>query len=378
MWRRGNPAPYFLPVPKKNAFITPDFFAVARELIGLPLATPARRAMAMAIDGILVAILVQAGGVFLGLAAVFVLLRASRRSQKTGYVRASVRFALRAIAAVVLFVVVLQAWDFGEDTINEQIRADAEQERGGAQTDPETGDLNLNFPPGEGLAAAANLAGLATAHQPAEVATYTRKVLESAKRAGATDRQLRDVRPDLIRILGDDSTAANVAALDSVLIALVGQAPASSDSARDPADSLKAVIADLRTDVQRLDGRGDSLYAQLEEARESRGVRTYISGLFDDLGLGFGWAAVYFTAFLAMMRGQTPGKKLAGIRVIRLDGKPLGWWIAFERFGGYAASFSVGLLGFFQILWDRNRQGLHDKACETVVVRELPQKVAPS
>jgi hypothetical protein len=378
MWRRGNPAPYFLPVPKKNAFITPDFFAVARELIGLPLATAKRRAMAMAVDGILVAILVQAGGVFLGLTAVFVLLRASRGSQKTGYVRASVRFALRAIAAVVLFVVVLQAWDFGEETINDQMNPQAEQERGGAQTDPETGDVNLNFPPGEGLAAAANLAGLATSHQPREVATYTRKVLESAKRAGATDRQLRDARPDLIRILGDDSTAANVAALDSVLIAVAGQAPATTDSARNPTDSLKAVIADLRADAQRLDERGDSLYAQLEDARESRGVRTYISGLFDDLGLGFGWAAVYFTAFLAMMHGQTPGKKIAGIRVIRLDGKPLGWWIAFERFGGYAASFSVGLLGFFQILWDRNRQGLHDKACETVVVRELPQAVVPS
>jgi uncharacterized RDD family membrane protein YckC len=67
-----------------------------------------------------------------------------------------------------------------------------------------------------------------------------------------------------------------------------------------------------------------------------------------------------------------------GIRVIRLDGKPLGWWISFERFGGYAASFSVGLLGFLQILWDRNRQGLHDKACETVVVYERAQASARS
>ena len=78
----------------------------------------------------------------------------------------------------------------------------------------------------------------------------------------------------------------------------------------------------------------------------------------------------YSLFFEIFMNGQTPGKRLAGLRVIRLDGKPLGWWIAFERFGGYAASFSVGLLGFAQILWDRNRQGLHDKACETVVIRE--------
>ena len=203
-------------------------------------------------------------------------------------------------------------------------------------------------------------------------------MLNSAKLAGMTDQQLRDIRPDLVRFLGDDSTAANVAALDSVLIAVAGQAPIPADTIISTEDSLNAVITDLRKDVQRLDARGDRLANELEEARESRGVRTYLAGLFDDLGLGFGWAAVYFTGFLAMMRGQTPGKRLMGIRVIRLDGKPLGWWIAFERFGGYAASFSVGLLGFFQILWDRNRQGLHDKACETVVVHENPQTAARS
>ena len=40
---------------------------------------------------------------------------------------------------------------------------------------------------------------------------------------------------------------------------------------------------------------------------------------------------------------------------------------SFERFGGYAASLSTGLLGFLQILWDRNRQGLHDKAAGSLV-----------
>jgi uncharacterized RDD family membrane protein YckC len=67
-----------------------------------------------------------------------------------------------------------------------------------------------------------------------------------------------------------------------------------------------------------------------------------------------------------------------GIRVIRLDGKPLGWWRSFERFGGYAASLSTGLLGFLQILWDRNRQGLHDKAVETVVIRVGRTRVMPT
>ena len=54
---------------------------------------------------------------------------------------------------------------------------------------------------------------------------------------------------------------------------------------------------------------------------------------------------------------------------MRLDARPIGWWTAFERFGGYFASLTLGLLGFLQILWDRNRQGLHDKTVETVVIR---------
>ena len=53
---------------------------------------------------------------------------------------------------------------------------------------------------------------------------------------------------------------------------------------------------------------------------------------------------------------------------MRLDGKPLGYWVSFERFGGYAASLFTGFEGFLRILWDPNRQGLEDKLAETVVV----------
>jgi hypothetical protein len=143
-------------------------------------------------------------------------------------------------------------------------------------------------------------------------------------------------------------------------------------------DSLRDAIGRLRAENRSLDDESDCLRTNLARARENRGLRSFLGVISDDLGLGFGWAAVYFTGFLSMLRGQTPGKRVMGLRVIRLDNKPLGWWISFERFGGYAASFSVGLLGFLQILWDRNRQGLHDKACETVVVRDNPQAAARS
>ncbi|MFQ5679662.1 MAG: RDD family protein [Gemmatimonadota bacterium] len=94
----------------------------------------------------------------------------------------------------------------------------------------------------------------------------------------------------------------------------------------------------------------------------------FLRGLADDLGLGLGWSGLYFTIFLARWKGRTPGKRLFGLRVVRLNGEPLGWWPAFERFGGYAASLATGTLGFLQIFWDANRQGVHDKVVGTVVV----------
>ncbi|MDH3206613.1 MAG: RDD family protein, partial [Gemmatimonadota bacterium] len=89
-----------------------------------------------------------------------------------------------------------------------------------------------------------------------------------------------------------------------------------------------------------------------------------------DLGFGFGWAALYMTVWMSVTNGQTLGKRLLGLRVVRLDGLPINWWVAFERAGGYAAGFATGLLGFAQIFWDANRQAIHDRIVGTVVIRE--------
>ncbi len=126
----------------------------------------------------------------------------------------------------------------------------------------------------------------------------------------------------------------------------------------------------MTTENDKLRDENEGLKEKVQLEAKPRSIRTFIAGLADDLGLGFGWGALYFTAFLVLGHGQTPGKRAMGIRVIRLDGKPIGWWYAFERFGSYFASFTTGLVGFAQILWDRNRQALHDKVVETVVIRD--------
>jgi uncharacterized RDD family membrane protein YckC len=77
----------------------------------------------------------------------------------------------------------------------------------------------------------------------------------------------------------------------------------------------------------------------------------------------------YFILFFRF-GGRTPGKRLFGLKVVSLDGRPrLGWYQAFERTHGYAASALSASLGFLQVLWDREGLTMHDKIADTTVVR---------
>ena len=72
-------------------------------------------------------------------------------------------------------------------------------------------------------------------------------------------------------------------------------------------------------------------------------------------------------------RGQTPGKMAAGIRVVRIDGSPLGWRAAAMRFLGYLVNWlTLGVL-FLWVAADDRKRGIHDRMAGTCVVR-LPRK----
>lgn len=100
------------------------------------------------------------------------------------------------------------------------------------------------------------------------------------------------------------------------------------------------------------------------------GLKRILQTTANDFGLTIGWIELYFTFFLAWWSGQTPGKWLFGLQVVRLNGEPITLWLAFERFGGYAAGVATGLFGFIQVFWDANRQGIHDRISGTAVVRK--------
>lgn len=105
-------------------------------------------------------------------------------------------------------------------------------------------------------------------------------------------------------------------------------------------------------------------------------------------------------------RGQTLGKKATRLRIIRLDGRYPGWFLAFLRqFCGYLLSCSAVLpllfvaslltvvsrlssaantaeidqwlilvgatLGFLWVLWDPQKQAWHDKLARTLVVEDV-------
>lgn len=69
--------------------------------------------------------------------------------------------------------------------------------------------------------------------------------------------------------------------------------------------------------------------------------------------------------------GATPGKRALGIRVIQASGEEkLGLETVFLReVAGKFVSLSFLGIGFLMILWDKKKQGLHDKIAKTVVVR---------
>ena len=73
-----------------------------------------------------------------------------------------------------------------------------------------------------------------------------------------------------------------------------------------------------------------------------------------------------------LLAGQTPGKRVLGVRVVRTDGKRLNFGNALRRSIGYVIS-GILFLGYLWILFDNRRQGFHDKLAGTMVVYSWPE-----
>lgn len=99
------------------------------------------------------------------------------------------------------------------------------------------------------------------------------------------------------------------------------------------------------------------------QAGDALGGYSESSGAFQlVLSLGYSWY------FLTRREGQTPGKRLMNVRVVRSDGQPPGDGDAIVRELMAWVSGIVFLLGYIWALFDRRNQTWHDKAVGTLVV----------
>ena len=432
-----------------RSIVTPDAFEVSEELLGMPLARPARRLAAMAVDLVVIGIITLVTNSFaliLGVVAAALFIRQSfKRTEVRGSVFGrAMRLSLGCLG-LAIGVVTLLVWV-------------------AVRSGPELADLGsvpgveVRGPDGApsgtaGLGELAGLLGGGVGLVTAEDADEAREAMETLVRRGrAVGTTDDDIREAVLELAPDDAPWREEvpALLDEVMAevpeeaaeegartgaeagepgeappAVAGEPDAAAPSPQPvSALSLPAALEEYALLVE-AEGRGaldeagtarreelrrvlvaqvaadtvealENEIAQLERIAESRqeavveltralesleeeaeggGLFGWLRELVDELGFGFGWATLYMTVVLSWWQGRTVGKRLMGIRVVRLDGQPLTWWTAFERAGGYAAGFATGLLGFAQVWWDANRQAIHDRIVGTVVVVDGAERV---
>ncbi|PWS55907.1 RDD family protein [Pseudoalteromonas sp. meg-B1] len=299
--------------------ITPYAFKVDNALLGLPLASPTRRALAMIIDVALIFLAAKISATIIAFVAAMAFYKGTAQ-QYLPKMSNVWRRILKIVAASILFVSALAVLSIGIDYLE------------GADPD-------------QGL----TVQGL--------------KIQDDIQ---LTSTEKKQVNAYLVQTADEScEQSCQQNALDN----LIGQVPklAEMDDLQNP-QLAKAFLQLLVL------GENNGLkLAQLTEDKPAQttthSILQWGKGIIQDLGLGFGWAAVYFTLFSLLWRGQTPGKKLCNTRVVALSGESLGLLDCFGRYGGYGAGFATGLLGFLQVYWDPNRQAIQDKISATVVIQ---------
>ena len=82
-----------------------------------------------------------------------------------------------------------------------------------------------------------------------------------------------------------------------------------------------------------------------------------------------------YGALMWKLRGSTVGGIVCGLKVVRLDDRPIDWGTAIVRALSCFLSLAVMGLGFIWVVFDDQRQSWHDKIAGTVVVR-VPKGVS--
>lgn len=342
-----------------RTIITPDAFSVDPPLLGTPLARPWRRGVALFVDIVIVGVItaITSGFWFIfGVAVSAFLFSGARKPGKGDRLSKVFRLFLGCMGLFTLSLTVVIF--FGLRFLNEQ--------------HDELGDVI------GGLTEAAQLRTTDSPDEATRLATALGRRLQGSMGLEDVEDALDEAIPD--RVGDTDGNDILERVMDRLRLAAVepGAPDEASEPTVDEADMTMTEALDLASDTIEVlqndlaETRSDLARAQteLEQAQENRGLFAWLAERVESLGFGLGWWTMYFAILMPWMKGQTPGKRALGIRVVRLDGQPVSWWHAFERAGGYAAGLATGTLGFAQIYWDPNRQGIHDKIAGTVVIMD--------
>jgi len=110
-----------------------------------------------------------------------------------------------------------------------------------------------------------------------------------------------------------------------------------------------------------------------ERLKESSGTWLLALGVLVYAAVDLG----YFILFEGLWSGQTPGKRLQRLRVIRMDGQPIGWTESAIRNILRAVDMLAGFypLGLIVMFFSHRNQRIGDYASGTVVIIEKRQTV---
>jgi uncharacterized RDD family membrane protein YckC len=87
-------------------------------------------------------------------------------------------------------------------------------------------------------------------------------------------------------------------------------------------------------------------------------------------GISFVLTLVYNWFFWTQWDGQTPGKRLLGLRVVKADGSEIRTTDALIRATGYYVNTMFFMIGWIWALFDEQKRGWHDLLAGTVVIKD--------
>jgi uncharacterized RDD family membrane protein YckC len=90
--------------------------------------------------------------------------------------------------------------------------------------------------------------------------------------------------------------------------------------------------------------------------------------LFEALLIVVALNLCYYVVFWSRY-GATPGKMALGLKVVRPDGTAISVGQALGRYFSYGLSGLILGIGFLMAGWDDQKRSLHDRICETRVIR---------